>query len=133
MLQDTFMQLHYAYTCEVQQGVFHEKNNPYGSDGNFERLLNVTEKLLLNISENDRYYRAWLGYLFILAEKTYNKQLSTASNSEIILEIKQQWLTDLHFLPDELVTERKQDFFNYSLCDYLSNHTKNRTVCSEVK
>lgn len=33
----------------------------FNGDGNFERLLRVSRKILLIVGEDDRYYRAWLG------------------------------------------------------------------------
>jgi len=103
-----------VYRLECNQGVFGGK-----SDGNFERLLRVSRKLLARISEDDRYYRAWLGLAFLLAQEEVD------SFNEYVNEIKQlikaQWLTDLDFLPDDAIILHRREFLETALCDYLCN------------
>ena len=63
-----------AYQLEVSQGVFKEIGK-FEGDGNFLRMLNVSRKLLLAISEDDRYYREWIGLLILLASEEYQSWL----------------------------------------------------------
>ena len=103
-----------AYKLECSQGVFGSK-----PDGNFERLLRVSRKLLARISEDDRYYRAWLGLAFLLAQEevdSFNEHVG-----EIKRLIKCQWLTDLDFLPDNAIISHRREFLETALCDYLCN------------
>jgi hypothetical protein len=81
-----------VYRLDCVQGVFGVK-----PDGNFERLLRVSSKILLNVSERDRYYRAWLGLAYVLAMKEYFNQLEGAEPKDLVFEIKRQWLSDLLF------------------------------------
>jgi len=107
-----------VYRLDCVQGVFGVK-----PDGNFERLLRVSSKILLNISERDRYYRAWLGLAYVLAMEQYFDQLDTAEPKDLVFEIKRQWLSDLSFLTDEVVKSDLEGFLDYALCNYLVNLT----------
>ena len=102
-----------VYRLECAQGVFDVP------DGNFERLLQVTQALLTRLAEDDRYYRAWLGLAFILAQEQvdeFNEYIG-----EIKRLIKVQWLTDLDFLPDNAIISHRREFLETALCDYLCN------------
>jgi hypothetical protein len=48
----------------------------------------VSSKILVNISERDRYYRAWLGLVYVLAMEQYFDQLATAEPKTLVFEIK---------------------------------------------
>ena len=103
-----------VYRLECGQGVFGRR-----PDGNFERLLRVSQKLLARVSEDDRYYRAWLGLAFLLAQEevdSFNEYVE-----EIKRLIKAQWLTDLDFLPDDVMVIHRREFLETALCDYLCN------------
>ena len=103
-----------TYRLECSQGVFGGR-----PDGNFERLLRVSQKILARVSEDDRYYRAWLGLAFLLAQEevdSFNEYVS-----EIKRLIKCQWLTDLDFLPDNSIISHRREFLETALCDYLCN------------
>ena len=60
ILEVMYKRMFQAYRLEVSQGVFKEIGK-FEGDGNFLRMLNVSRKLLLAISEDDRYYREWIG------------------------------------------------------------------------
>jgi hypothetical protein len=116
MLLRTYRQMMKVYRLDCMQGVFGVK-----PDGNFERMLRVSSKILVNISEKDRYYRAWLGLAYVLAMEEYFDQLETAEPSDLVFEIKRQWLSDLSFLPDRVVESDLEGFLEYALCNYLGN------------
>jgi len=116
MLLHTYEQMMKVYRLDCIQGVFGSK-----PDGNFERMLRVSSKILLNISERDRYYRAWLGLAYILAMEEYFDQLEEAEPKDLVFEIKRQWLSDLSFLPNRVVESDLEGFLEYALCNYLVN------------
>ena len=103
-----------VYQLECSQGVFGRR-----PDGNFERLLRVSRKLLARVSEDDRYYRAWLGLAFLLAQDEVDS--FNAHVGEVKRLIKTQWLTDLDFLPDNAIISHRREFLETALCDYLCN------------
>ncbi len=105
-----------VYRLDCVQGVFGVK-----PDGNFERLLRVSSKILLNVSEGDRYYRAWLGLAYVLAMKEYFDQLEGAEPKALVFEIKRQWLSDLSFLKEKQIESDLEGFLEYALCNYLGN------------
>ena len=70
MLLDVYGKMMKTYRLDCIQGVFGAV-----PDGNFERLLRVSAKVLASLSESDRYYRAWLGLAFVLAREEYLTQL----------------------------------------------------------
>jgi hypothetical protein len=45
-------------------------------------------KILVNISEKDRYYQAWLGLAYVLAMEEYSNQLEKAGPKDLVFEIK---------------------------------------------
>ena len=114
MLLRTFKRLEKAYKLDCSQGTFGAK-----PDGNFERLLHTSKKLLALISEDDRYYRAWVGLAFILASEEMDWFNEEAP--EVKQLIKAQWNTDLSFLPDTIIAENKREFLEIALCDYLAS------------
>ena len=116
MLLHTYEQMMKVYRLDCIQGVFGSK-----PDGNFERMLRVSSKILLNISERDRYYRAWLGLANILAMKEYFAQLEAAEPKNLVFEIKRQWLSDLSFLPEKAIESDLEGFLEYTLSNYLGN------------
>ena len=116
MLLHTYKQMMKVYRLDCVQGVFGVE-----PDGNFERVLRVSSKILMNISEKDRYYRAWVGLVYVLAMEEYFDQLATAEPKALVFEIKRQWLSDLSFLPDRVVELDLEGFLEYALCNYLGN------------
>jgi hypothetical protein len=114
MLLRTFKRLEQAYKLDVSQGTFSSK-----VDGTFERFLRVSRKILAVVSEDDRYYRAWVGLAFILA----GEEMSWFNEEafEVKRLIKEQWCTDLSFLSHAVVAENKREFLEVALCDYLAS------------
>ena len=114
ILLRVYSQLAKVYKLECYQGTFGIK-----PDGNFERLLRVSLKILAGISENDRYYRAWLGLTLLLVRS----ELAGLDPRPRILKrlIKEQWLMDIDFLPDAYVTGFRDELMEMALCDYLGN------------
>ena len=112
-----------VYRLDCIQGVFGSK-----PDGNFERMLRVSSKILLNISERDRYYRAWLGLAYVLAMKQYLDQLEAAEPKNLVFEIKRQWLSDLSFLPEKAIESDLEGFLEYALSNYLGNLAKKQVI-----
>jgi len=86
--------------------------------------LSVSSKILLNVSERDRYYRAWLGIAYVLAMEEYFDHLETVEPKDLIFEIKRQWLSGLSFLPDKVIESDLDGFLEYALCNYLGNLAK---------
>ena len=116
MLLHTYEQMMKVYRLDCIQGVFGVK-----PDGNFERVLRVSSKILMNISERDRYYRAWLGLAYVLAMEEYFDQLAAADPKTLVFEIKRQWLSDLSFLPEKAIESDLEGFLEYALSNYLGN------------
>ena len=127
MLLSTYGQMLKAYHLDCSQGVFGNK-----PDGNFERFLRVSAKVLVNISESDRYYRSWLGLAYVLATEEYFNRLEKATPPDLIFEIKRQWLSDLNFLPEKVVESDLEGFYEYSLCNYLGNLAHKQVTKNEI-
>ncbi len=127
-----------TYQIEVSQGIFAKdagdrrgpiRHNRGDADGNFEQLLSVAAKILAQISERDKYYRQWLGLLFILAAQEMNN--IDLPPEQMLAEIGDQWKEDLTFLPAKHLVNHKIDFNEILLTHYLSNvarQAKKRTA-----
>jgi hypothetical protein len=113
MLLRAYAKMAQAYWLHCVQGTFGN------SDGNLERLLRLSVKILARISEDDRYYRAWVGLGFILAGEQMSK--FNEEVAEIKRLIKVQWLMDLGFLRDQVIVHDRRVFLETVLCDYLAN------------
>ena len=109
-----------AYRLECLQGTF-----GVCPDGNFERLLRVSAKVLSYVSESDRYYRAWLGLAALLVHEQMEK--FDLSFEEIVEQCREQWLIDFSFLPRSYVESCKAEFLEMTLCDYLGNLARMET------
>ena len=114
ILLQIYGQMLKAYRLDCMQGTFGAK-----PDGNFERFLRVAVKVLSRISEDDRYYRAWVGLAVVLAKAEY--AVLDRDPKRLKLQIKMQWLLDLDSIPDGHVAEFVDDFVEMALCDYLGN------------
>jgi hypothetical protein len=113
MLRSTYEMMLVTYRLEVKKGVFDVP------DGNFERFLKVSAKLIAQIAERDRYYRKWVGLSYYLAQEEL-KRLDL-SPQEIVARIKEQWHDDLSFLPESHFSCCKQDFTEIVLTQNLCN------------
>ncbi len=117
MLLNAHAVLRKVYGLEILEGTFTEKNGK--PDGNLDRFLNVSLKVLSQISERDRYYRAWIGLFLIMAERQV--QVMTADPAELKQWIREQWDTPADVVPDPLMAKFARDFQEVALCDYLGN------------
>lgn len=131
MVLNMYQILQKTYEAEVKQGIFAKdvraRRGPIhmdmgDADGNFERMLSVSAKMLAQISERDRYYRQWLGLLFILA--SYEMNHINLSPKQVKKEISEQWHEDLTFLDDMHLLNFKQVFDEILLSWYLGNIAK---------
>ena len=113
-----FQRMFHAYRLEVAQGVFKEIGNAEG-DGNFLRLLQVSRKIILGISEDDRYYREWLGLLILLASEEYIRWLREISPAEIKFWCARQWYVSPSCLSDEAIGAAKERLAPDVLAYYL--------------
>jgi hypothetical protein len=116
MLLRVYSSLLKTYRVECLKGVFDVP------DGNFERLLRVSAKVLTGISESDRYYRAMLGLVILLASEEY--AALNLSAAEVKALMKKQWLEDVDCLPDRVIEKNLSDFKEMVMCWSLSNHTR---------
>ncbi len=107
----------FAMDVRARRGPIHRDMGD--ADGNFERMLSVSAKMLAQISERDKYYRQWLGLLFILA--AYERNNINLTPEQMKAEISEQWKEDLTFLSDEHFINYKPVFDEVLLCWYLGN------------
>jgi len=115
MLRKVYAKMVQAYRLDCVNGTFGSK-----PDGNFERFLRVQAKVLMTLSEFDRYYRAWLGLAFLLAKDEVDAVDS--SPEALKREIKRQWRLDVDFLADKFFEgQLKDDFVEMALSDVLGN------------
>ena len=118
IMEVMFERMFQAYNLEVAQGVFKEINK-FEGDGNFLRLMRVSRKLLLAISEDDRYYREWIGLLIILASEEYQSWLKTVTPAEIKFWCRAQWYVSPDCLSDEALNQVKDKIAPDVLAYYL--------------
>lgn len=125
MTQKVFERFFTAYRTEVHAGRF--DGVPWQTikglrDKNFMRLLQLSEKLLVYLGENDRYYRQWLGYAFLLATEETGKQLVTLTYGDCLELCRIQWDFNLEgAFPPEYFEAHKGEFLNMVLANFLSN------------
>ena len=118
IMASMFKRMLQAYNLEVSQGVFKEIGK-FEGDGNFLRMLRVSRKLLLAISEDDRYYREWVGLLILLASEEYQSWLKTVTPQEIKFWCRAQWYVSPDCLSDEAVSQVKDKLAPDVLAYYL--------------
>jgi hypothetical protein len=118
IMESMFKRMFQAYHLEVSQGVFKEIGK-FEGDGNFLRMLKVSRKLLLAISEDDRYYREWIGLLILLASEEYAQWLQKVTPQEIKYWTKAQWFTSPDCLSDEAINDVKDKLAPDVLAYYL--------------
>jgi hypothetical protein len=126
MLRSIYARMMQAYRLDRLNGTFGCR-----PDGNMERFLRVQAKILMNLSEMDRYYRAWLGLAFLLAQDEVAGV--DASPETLKREIKRQWSFDVDFLADKLFEgQLKGDFVEIALCDCLGNMARMKAEEAEA-
>ena len=114
MLQQVYARMFKVYRLDCMQGTFGKI-----PDGNFERLLRVSRKVLVRLSEDDPYYRKWVGLCFLLASDAWAAR--EKDPQRLKSWIKEQWNMDIDCLSDELVAEYFEDFSESAYCDFLGN------------
>lgn len=115
MLRRVYARMMQAYRLDRLNGTFGSE-----PDGNMERFLRVQAKILMNLSEMDRYYRAWVGLAFLLAQDEM-RAVDTLPEA-LKREIKRQWCLDVDFLADKFFGgPLKGDFVEIALSDCLGN------------
>ena len=120
MLQQVYARMFKVYRLDCAQGTFSVKCDPRNRpDGNFERLLRVSRKVLVRLSEDDPYYRKWVGLSFLLASDAWAAR--EKDPQRLKYWIKRMWSMDIDCLPDELVAAYVDDFTEDALCDFLGN------------
>jgi hypothetical protein len=112
-----------VYRLECAQGVFDVP------DGNFGRLLRVTQTVLTQLADDDRYYRQWLGLFMILCAEEYQRFARDISPADIKRLCQEQWDISPNMLSDNLLAEFREEFAKDVLCYYL--HTN--SVQSNIK
>jgi hypothetical protein len=120
-----FKRLFQAYRIEAHCGRFDDipyKQLPDLKDKNFIRLLSLTRRLLVYLGENDRYYRAWLGYAFILAAEEKQRFTEELTYKNCFKLLTQQWELQLEdVVPPEHFQAHKNLFSEMVLADFLVN------------
>ena len=114
MIQQIYDKMFKVYRLDCIQGTFGKH-----PDGNFERLLKVTRKILVRLSEDDPYYRKWVGLAFLLAAEEWSAREKDPQQLKLL--IKEQWHMNIDSLPDELIASNVDDFAEDALCDFLGN------------
>ena len=114
MLQQVYERMFKVYGLDCIQGTFGKV-----PDGNFERLLKVSRKILVRLSEDDPYYRKWVGLSLLLASDAWAAREKYPQRLKYW--IKKMWSMDLSCLADELVAAHVDDFAEDALCDFLGN------------
>jgi len=128
MIEHVFQKLNNAYEAEVHAGRFDDvpwQKISALKDRNFQRLLQLSQKLLVYFSEDDRYYRQWLGAAMLLVRKKLNIWLETLSFEEFQALVWDQWQFDTRgAVPREYFDAHKEDFLNMVLANFLMNLIK---------
>jgi hypothetical protein len=128
MLQQVYDRMFKVYRLDVAQGTFSVGGDPRNRpDGNFERLLRVSRKVLLRLSEDDPYYRKWVGLFMLLASDAWAAR--EKDPQRLKYWIKTMWHMDIGCLPDELVARYADDFAEDALCDFLGNLSRMEVAC----
>lgn len=128
MIEHVFQELNNAYETEVLAGRFDDV--PYQTlvnlrDRNFQRLLQLSQKLLVYFSEDDRYYRQWLGLAMLLVRKEVSAFFEALSFEEFQALVFIQWQFDIRgAVPEEYFNAHKEDFLNIVLANFLMNLVK---------
>ena len=120
MFERIFARMFKVYRLDCLQGTFSLGRDPKNlPDGNFERLLRVGFKVLARISEDDPYYRKWVGLAMLLASDEWANR--EKDPQQLKRQIKEMWHMDIDCLSDELIAANVDDFAEDALCDFLGN------------
>ena len=124
MIQNVFQDLFHVYRLEVYQGMFDDvpcQTLETLKDRNFQHFLSATMKLLLFIGDNDRYYRAWIGLAFKLANEEYERALLQFTQEEFLRRYDEQWELRFCQVHPGYFTSYKSEFLDMMLASYLPN------------
>jgi hypothetical protein len=131
MVKDIFIGLDNVFRVEAFCGRFDDrpcqKINKL-KDRNFQHYLNAMRKILIYLSENDRYYRMWLGLAMILAKQEYHKTLETLSREEFVRLHALQWELSLSCISESHFQLHKSEFLDMMLAAHLPNLTRKRAL-----
>jgi len=128
MIQNVFDKLDKAYKAEVCAGRFDDV--PFQivtnlKDRNFQRLLQLSRKLLVYFSEDDRYYRQWLGFAMLLVSDEVRRSRDSLSLEGFERLVWEQWQFDMKgAVPEEYFNAHKEDFLNMVMANFLMNLVK---------
>ena len=124
MLEHVFQQLFNVYLLEVYCGRFDDvpkQSLASLEDRNFQHFLSVIRKMLLFISDNDRYYRAWIGLAFILAHGEYHRILEGLTQEEFVASYLEQWELRFGCIGPNHFQLHKSQFLDMMLAAHLPN------------
>jgi hypothetical protein len=128
IIEQVFKGLDKAYHTEVLAGRFDDisfQTIANLKDRNFQRLLQLSQKLLIYFSEDDRYYRQWLGLAMLLVRRELDIWLETLSREEFEALVFAQWQFDMRgAVTEEYFNAHKEDFLNIVLANFLMNLIK---------
>ena len=134
MLEHAFQQLFNAYLLEVYCGRFDDvpkQSLASLKDRNFQHFLSAARKMLLFISDNDRYYRAWIGLAFIVAKEEYWRALESLKQEEFRSNHLEMWEWTPLLVCDSYFEGSKSEFFEMMLSGHLSNLLRKRFASSK--
>jgi hypothetical protein len=127
LIQRVHSRLMRVYRLECAQGIFDVP------DGNFERLLRVTQAVLTRLAEDDRYYRQWLGLFMILCAEEYQRFAREISPADIKRLCQEQWEISPSMLSDKFVAEFREEFAKDVLSYYLHLNSVQRNNGGKIK
>lgn len=115
ILEHVFTRLTSAYRierCAGRRGL---------DDENFQHLLEASFKALAFISELDRYYRQWLGLIYLLIEEELGVKRVSISRDEFVKLVREQWHLNWDVISEGLFERDKDGLFPVLLTDFLHN------------
>ena len=133
MLEHVFQQLFNVYLLEVYCGRFDDvpkQSLASLEDRNFQHFLSVIRKMLLFISDNDRYYRAWIGLGFIAAKEEYERVLKRITQEEFRSSHFETWEWAPLPVCNSYFEGSKSEFLEMMLTGHLSNLLRKRFASS---
>jgi hypothetical protein len=125
MLENIFAKLQRAYQIEVYAGRF--DGVPYQTlqglnDRHFQKFIEVSRKVLLYLSQDDRYYRQWLGLVMLLVKDELAENLKNLQFEDFLSLASSQWEFDMRgAISREYFEAHKQDFQNMVFANFLMN------------
>jgi hypothetical protein len=109
--------------CEIFNRVYalDVRGGSFGSqpDNNFQTLLSLVGKIVANISEDDPYYRQWVGLTLWLCVREYNAISLTPAEVKMCFDGDRPGMNS--DIPDRLIAQNIKDFTEMAMCGHLSN------------